>query len=89
MPDRDVSAAGYYGMGNALYRLDRESEARQAWERATGLGETPGGLPGLAPGGRGPGPRRGPARRAGRLPPVREARSPPRTAPRSPHAWAG
>jgi membrane associated rhomboid family serine protease len=41
MPDRDVSAAGYYGTGNALYRLDREGEARQAWERATGLGETP------------------------------------------------
>ncbi|MGA3056808.1 MAG: rhomboid family intramembrane serine protease [Candidatus Limnocylindrales bacterium] len=41
MPDRDVSAAGYYGMGNALYRLDRESEARQAWERATSFDETP------------------------------------------------
>jgi membrane associated rhomboid family serine protease len=39
--DRDVSAAGQYGIGNALYRLDRESEARQAWERAAGLGETP------------------------------------------------
>jgi membrane associated rhomboid family serine protease len=41
VPDRDVSAAGFYGAGNALYRLDRESEARQAWERAAGLGETP------------------------------------------------
>ncbi len=39
--DRDVSAAAYYGYGNAVYRLDRESEARQAWERAAGLGETP------------------------------------------------
>jgi membrane associated rhomboid family serine protease len=39
--DRDVSAAGFYGLGNALYRLDRETEARQAWERATALGETP------------------------------------------------
>lgn len=39
--DRDVSAAGFYGLGNALYRLDREVDARQAWERATGLGETP------------------------------------------------
>jgi membrane associated rhomboid family serine protease len=38
--DRDVSAAGFYGVGNALYRLDREIEARQAWERATSLGET-------------------------------------------------
>lgn len=41
MADRDVSAAALYGMGNALYRLDREDEARQAWERATTLGETP------------------------------------------------
>jgi rhomboid protease GluP len=39
--DRDVSAAGYYGTGNALYRLDREVEARDAWLRATTLGETP------------------------------------------------
>jgi rhomboid protease GluP len=39
--DRDVSAAGFYGLGNALYRLDRETEAREAWERATSLGETP------------------------------------------------
>jgi rhomboid protease GluP len=39
--DRDVSAAGYYGQGNALYRLDHESEALEAWERATALGETP------------------------------------------------
>jgi membrane associated rhomboid family serine protease len=39
--DRDVSAAGFYGVGNALYRLDRETEAREAWERATSLGETP------------------------------------------------
>jgi membrane associated rhomboid family serine protease len=41
MPDRDVSAAGHYGAGNALYRLDRETEARGAWELATSLGETP------------------------------------------------
>jgi len=39
--ERDVSAAGYYGIGNALYRLDRETEAREAWERATSFGETP------------------------------------------------
>jgi membrane associated rhomboid family serine protease len=39
--DRDVVAAGYYGIGNALYRLDRETEARQAWERATSYGDTP------------------------------------------------
>ena len=40
-PDHDVSAAGYYGRGNALYRLDHESEALDAWEHATALGETP------------------------------------------------
>jgi membrane associated rhomboid family serine protease len=39
--DRDVSAAGFYGLGNALYRLDREAEAGEAWERATSIGETP------------------------------------------------
>lgn len=39
--DRDVSAAGFYGLGNALYRLDHESEARAAWERATAAGDTP------------------------------------------------
>ena len=39
--DRDVAAAGFYGLGNALYRLDRESDARGAWERAAGMGETP------------------------------------------------
>jgi membrane associated rhomboid family serine protease len=41
VPDRDVAAAGCYGAGNALFRLDRESEARGAWQRATSLGETP------------------------------------------------
>jgi membrane associated rhomboid family serine protease len=41
LDDRDVSAAGYYGVGNALYRLDREPEAIQAWQKATALGETP------------------------------------------------
>jgi rhomboid protease GluP len=39
--ERDVSAAGFYGLGNALYRLDREADAVGAWERATGMGETP------------------------------------------------
>jgi membrane associated rhomboid family serine protease len=39
--DRDVSAAGFYGVGNALYRLDREDEALKAWEQAASLGETP------------------------------------------------
>ena len=39
--DRDVAAAGYYGVGNALYRLDRDVQARDAWLRATTFGETP------------------------------------------------
>jgi membrane associated rhomboid family serine protease len=39
--DRDVSAAGFYGVGNALYRMDREDEALKAWEQATTIGETP------------------------------------------------
>jgi membrane associated rhomboid family serine protease len=39
--DRDVIAAAFFGLGNSLYRLDREAEARQAWERATSVGETP------------------------------------------------
>ena len=41
VPDKEVAAAGLYGMGNALYRLDRESEALQAWEQVTVMGETP------------------------------------------------
>ncbi len=39
--DRDVCAAGHYGLGNALYRVDRDIEARESWERATTMGETP------------------------------------------------
>lgn len=41
MADHDVSAAALYGMGNALYRLDRDEEALQAWEQATQIGESP------------------------------------------------
>jgi membrane associated rhomboid family serine protease len=37
--DRDVAAAGFYGLGNVLYRLDRETEAREAWQQATSLGD--------------------------------------------------
>ncbi len=37
--ERDVAAAGFYGLGNVLYRLDRETEAREAWQRATSLGD--------------------------------------------------
>ena len=39
--ERDVVAAAFYGIGNALYRLDREIDARLAWERAASFGETP------------------------------------------------
>jgi membrane associated rhomboid family serine protease len=39
--DRDVSAAGFYGIGNALFRMDRDDEALKAWEQATSIGETP------------------------------------------------
>ncbi|MGD0247599.1 MAG: rhomboid family intramembrane serine protease [Candidatus Limnocylindrales bacterium] len=39
--ERDVVAAAFYGFGNALYRLDRETDARLAWERATSFGDTP------------------------------------------------
>ena len=39
--DPDVSAAALYGLGNALYRLDRDAEALGAWERVTTLGDTP------------------------------------------------
>jgi membrane associated rhomboid family serine protease len=41
MADRDISAAGLYGLGNALYRLDRDDEALRAWQSVTELGETP------------------------------------------------
>jgi len=39
-PDRDVAAAAYYGLGNVLYRLDRDAEARVAWQRATSFGDS-------------------------------------------------
>src|SRR5664279_489731 len=38
-PERDVAAAGFYGLGNVLYRLDRETEARNAWQQATVRGD--------------------------------------------------
>jgi rhomboid protease GluP len=41
MADRDIAAAGLFGVGNALYRLDRDNEALDAWERVTAMGETP------------------------------------------------
>jgi membrane associated rhomboid family serine protease len=41
VPDRDVAAAGLFGVGNALYRLDRETEALEAWERVTAMPDSP------------------------------------------------
>ena len=38
-PERDVAAAGFYGLGNVLFRLDRETEARDAWQQAASLGD--------------------------------------------------
>src|SRR5450759_4684446 len=35
--DRDVSAAGFYGIGNALFRMDRDDAALTAWEQALSL----------------------------------------------------
>ncbi len=40
-PDRDVAAAGLLGMGNALYRLDRDEEALSAWTRVTEMPDAP------------------------------------------------
>ena len=37
--ERDVAAAGFYGLGNVLFRLDRETEARDAWQQAASLGD--------------------------------------------------
>jgi tetratricopeptide (TPR) repeat protein len=39
--DREVAAAAFYGRGNVLYRIDRDVEARESWEKATTYGETP------------------------------------------------
>ena len=61
-PDRDVAAAGLYGMGNALYRLDREAEALAAWEQVTALRETPVNVSGLASGRGGAGSRQATSR---------------------------
>jgi len=65
--DRDISAAGFYGSGNALYRLDREAERawpgseRRVWARRRCV-------PGLASGGRRQSPRGRPSRCGRRLP---------------------
>jgi hypothetical protein len=54
--DRDVAAAGFYGLGNALYRLDRETK-RVRPGSGPRLRRDAGRVSGLAPGGRGSRPR--------------------------------
>lgn len=39
-PDPDQTAAGLFGVGMALYRLDREDAARSTWEQILSLPET-------------------------------------------------
>jgi membrane associated rhomboid family serine protease len=39
--DPAVTASAYYGLGNALYRMDREDDALWAWDRVLHLPETP------------------------------------------------
>jgi membrane associated rhomboid family serine protease len=39
--DPAVTAGAYYGLGNALYRLDREDDALWAWQQVLALPETP------------------------------------------------
>ena len=39
--DAAVTASAYYGLGNALYRMDREDDALWAWDRVLRLPETP------------------------------------------------
>jgi membrane associated rhomboid family serine protease len=39
--DPAITAAALLGMGNVLYRLDRDDEALAAWKGVIGLGETP------------------------------------------------
>lgn len=39
--DPAITAAAVLGVGNVLYRLDRDDEALATWQRVTELGETP------------------------------------------------
>lgn len=39
--DPAVTAAAYFGLGNALYRMDREDDAVQVWAQVLALPETP------------------------------------------------
>ena len=39
--DPAITASAYYGLGNALYRMDREDDALWAWDRVLRLPETP------------------------------------------------
>jgi membrane associated rhomboid family serine protease len=44
-PDADITAAAFLGLGEALYRLDREPDAVQTWEQVLRLPETPSTYP--------------------------------------------
>ena len=39
--DPAVTAARYFGLGNALYRMDREDDALWAWQQVLAMPETP------------------------------------------------
>jgi membrane associated rhomboid family serine protease len=39
--DPAITAAAYFGLGNALYRMDREDDAVQVWAQVLALPETP------------------------------------------------
>jgi membrane associated rhomboid family serine protease len=43
--DADVTAAAFLGLGEALYRLDREADAVSTWEQVLRLPETPSTYP--------------------------------------------
>jgi tetratricopeptide (TPR) repeat protein len=43
--DADVTAAAFLGLGEALYRLDREADAVSTWEQVLRLPDTPSTYP--------------------------------------------
>src|SRR4029077_15859255 len=43
--DPAVTAGAYYGLGNALYRMDREDDALWAWQQVLAMEETPSTYP--------------------------------------------
>ena len=47
--DPAVTAAATFGVGNVLYRLDRDEDALATWREVVKFGETPSAYPALAP----------------------------------------